>query len=136
MHRDFQSQNIVIEDGAACFIDFQGMRPGLPQYDLASLLLDPYVQLTEPERGELLAHYLDGLRELGYEPASDFAAVLDLCAMQRLMQALGAYGFLGLVKEREHFLTHIPAAMANLRMVVARIPGLEQLRNLLVSLPV
>ena len=48
--------------------------------------------------------------------------------MQRLMQALGAYGFLGHVKEREHFLEHIPAALAALREVLARIPGVESLR--------
>ncbi len=134
VHRDFQSQNIVIKDGSACFIDFQGMRPGLAQYDVASLLLDPYVALTSTERDELLAYYLRGLRELGIEPAPDFAETLDLCAMQRLMQALGAYGFLGHVKERADFLAHIPAALANLRTVVARIPGLENLPRILARL--
>ena len=29
VHRDFQSQNILIRNGEAVFIDFQGMRPGL-----------------------------------------------------------------------------------------------------------
>lgn len=134
VHRDFQSQNIVIKNGAACFVDFQGMRPGLPQYDLASLLLDPYVELTAAERAELLDCYLSNLRESGYEPAADFAEVFDLCAMQRLMQALGAYGFLGIVKERADFLAHIPAALPRLCEVVARIGGLECLRDLLAGL--
>ncbi|MEI9894316.1 MAG: phosphotransferase [Chthoniobacter sp.] len=128
VHRDFQSQNIVIKDGAACFIDFQGMRPGLPQYDLASLLYDPYVHLPASERAELLNYYLEALTDFGPAPAADFAAVYDLCAMQRLMQALGAYGFLGHVKERPHFLEHIPTALASLREVLARIPGLDGLR--------
>lgn len=123
VHRDFQSQNIVVKDETACLIDFQGMRPGLPQYDLASLLYDPYVSLTPAERADLTAYYqarsgADGAR---------FEELYDLCAMQRLMQALGAYGFLGLVKERAHFLTHIPAAMRSLREVVARVRGLENL---------
>ncbi|MDR3404035.1 MAG: phosphotransferase [Chthoniobacter sp.] len=134
VHRDFQSQNIVIKDDTACFIDFQGMRPGLPQYDLASLLYDPYVRLPESERAELLQHYLDALTDFGQAPAADFAAVYDLCAMQRLMQALGAYGFLGHVKERAHFLEHIPGALASLREVLARIPGLDGLRAQLVVL--
>src|SRR5207247_9119720 len=38
VHRDFQSQNIIMRNGQAYLIDFQGMRPGLPYYDLASLL--------------------------------------------------------------------------------------------------
>jgi len=36
VHRDFQSQNIIIRSGQAQLIDFQGMRPGLAEYDLAS----------------------------------------------------------------------------------------------------
>lgn len=134
VHRDFQSQNIVVKDGEACLIDFQGMRPGLVQYDLASLLYDPYVKLTTAERDELLEWYLEQWRALGGEPAEDFRQVYDLCAMQRLMQALGAYGFLGLVKQRDDFLVHIPVALASLTEVVERIPGLEKLHALLANL--
>jgi len=54
--------------------------------------------------------------------------------MQRLMQALGAYGFLGHVKERPHFLEHIPAALTSLREVLTRIPGLDSLRACLAGL--
>src|SRR5438876_7516000 len=57
VHRDFQSQNIIIRSGQAHLIDFQGMRPGLAEYDLASLLYDPYVDLPEKERGELTEYY-------------------------------------------------------------------------------
>jgi aminoglycoside/choline kinase family phosphotransferase len=134
VHRDFQSQNIVIKNERACFIDFQGMRPGLAQYDLASLLWDPYVALTQRERDELLGYYMSSFDNIGLELACDFKRVFDLCAMQRLMQALGAYGFLGLVKDREDFLGHIPAALAHLRLVLARIPELVGLRALLEKL--
>jgi aminoglycoside/choline kinase family phosphotransferase len=133
---DFQSQNIVIKDEKACFIDFQGMRPGLVQYDLASLLYDPYVPLMAAERAELLDYYLDGWSDLGGEIPANFSEIYDLCAMQRLMQALGAYGFLGLVKERPHFLEHIPAALGSLQAVVARVSGLDSLSEFLGALPV
>lgn len=131
VHRDFQSQNIMILENRACLIDFQGMRPGLAQYDLASLLYDPYVTLTSEEQESLLADAIALYKEAGVMVAEDFREVFDLCAMQRLMQALGAYGFLGLVKDRPHFLGHIPPALASLREVVARIPGLERFRKLL-----
>lgn len=134
VHRDFQSQNVVVKDGEACLIDFQGMRPGLVQYDLASLLYDPYVSLTTAEREELLAWYLERWRALGGEPAENFREIYALCAMQRLMQALGAYGFLGLVKQRDDFLVHIPVALPSLIEVVERIPGLEKLHTLLSGL--
>lgn len=133
VHRDFQSQNIMLpphRDGAY-LIDFQGMRPGLAQYDLASLLYDPYVSIAEAEREELLNLYLAKSIDAGGRVPEDFHAIFDLCAMQRLMQALGAYGFLGLVKERNHFLAHIPAALASLNAVLARIDGLENLKSLL-----
>src|SRR5207248_8692852 len=59
VHRDFQSQNIIVRNGLAYLIDFQGMRPGLPQYDVASLLYDPYVEFTDAERNQLIGYYLE-----------------------------------------------------------------------------
>lgn len=134
IHRDFQSQNVVVKEGQPCLIDFQGMRPGLVQYDLASMLCDPYVDLSPAERDALLAHYVAAWRARGGEVPADFQETYDLCAMQRLMQALGAYGFLGHVRERKHFLEHIPVALGRLREVVARIAGLETLAGLLAEL--
>ena len=134
VHRDFQSQNIILRDGEVCLIDFQGLRPGLAQYDIASLLLDPYVTLTAAEREELLAHYLSGLHGPGRYEAPGFRALYDLCAMQRLMQALGAYGKLGHTDGRTPFLDHIPAALRSLREVLAGQPGLERLSGLLAGL--
>ena len=56
---------------------------------------------------------------------------LRLCAMQRLMQALGAYAFLGLVKGHKHFLEHIPNALRSLRAAVAKIDNLQPLASFL-----
>jgi aminoglycoside/choline kinase family phosphotransferase len=127
VHRDFQSQNIIIRNGQAHLIDFQGMRPGLAEYDLASLVYDPYVELTEAERTELIAYYREQQLENGNAIDGDFDLELRLCAMQRLMQALGAYAFLGLVKGHKHFLQHIPNALGSLRTVVATIENLQPL---------
>src|SRR5438046_9680640 len=98
VHRDFQSQNIIIENGQANLIDFQGMRPGLAEYDLASLLYDPYVELTEAERAELIAYCREHHINKGMTINGESDAESQLCAMQRLMQALGACGFLGLCR--------------------------------------
>jgi aminoglycoside/choline kinase family phosphotransferase len=131
VHRDFQSQNIIIRNGQANLIDFQGMRPGLAEYDLASLLYDPYVDLSEPERVELIAYYRARQHKHGIKNNSQFDLKFRLCAMQRLMQALGAYGFLGLVKGHKHFLKHIPTAMKSLQRVTAEIDGLTELSETL-----
>lgn len=135
VHRDFQSQNILIRDGEAWLIDFQGMRPGLAQYDLAALLMDPYVSLTAGERGELLDFYERLLRQGGADVPGDFREVFHLCAIQRLMQALGAYGFLGIQKGRTEFLAHIPAARQSLRETAAQLDGFDEFVRVLDSLP-
>lgn len=128
VHRDFQSQNIIVRNSQAYLIDFQGMRPGLAEYDVASLLYDPYVDVSDAERAQLIEHYSGG------RPSKDFSEALRLCAMQRLMQALGAYGFLGLVKGHEQFLHHIPAAMNTLRAITSPIPGLDELKSTLAAI--
>jgi len=134
VHRDFQSQNIIMRNGPAHLIDFQGMRPGLAEYDLASLLYDPYVDLAEAERAELITYYREQQVKKGITIDGDFDSRLRLCAMQRLMQALGAYGFLGLVKGHKHFLKYVPVAMESLCSTVRQIEGLQELEALLCKL--
>jgi N-acetylmuramate 1-kinase len=127
VHRDFQSQNIIMRDAQAHLIDFQGMRPGLAEYDLASLLFDPYVTLSPSEREALLTAY-EEKREAALLPVStQFREVFRLCAIQRLMQAIGFYGFAGTVKGNKSFLQYIPTAMTSLHSLVGEIDGLERL---------
>ncbi len=135
VHRDFQSQNILIRNGTAWLIDFQGMRPGLAQYDVASLLFDPYVSLESSERSELLGFYQRLARRSGVDVPADFEEIFCWCALQRLMQALGAYGFLGLQKGRTDFLAHIPAARRSLRETASQLDGLDEFVRVLDSLP-
>ncbi len=130
VHRDFQSQNIIVRAEEAYLIDFQGMRPGLPEYDVASLLYDPYVCLTSEERAELRTFYA----EAAAKDDDGFAEKFPLCALQRLLQALGAYGYLGWVRGNRSFLDHIPAALDSLGEVLAEIDGLAQLRETVAQL--
>jgi hypothetical protein len=82
----------------------------------------------------LTAHYRGRKLEKGIATNGDFDLKLRLCAMQRLMQALGAYGFLGLVKGHKHFLKYIAAAMQSLQRTVAEIDGLTELEKTLRAL--
>ena len=115
VHRDFQSQNILIRDGEAWFIDFQGMRPGLFQYDLASLLFDPYVDISPDERRALLSYYNRVQEEAGFRADGDQDRIFWQCAVQRLMQALGAYGFLSIHCGKPQFRAHVSPALDRLR---------------------
>ena len=91
VHRDFQSTNVLWKNSQLRIIDFQGMRLGPAAYDLASLLYDPYVKLSEKARRALCALY----GKLSGRP--QIADVLPLAAVQRLTQCLGAYGRLASV---------------------------------------
>lgn len=127
VHRDFQSQNIIVREGKTWMIDYQGIREGRPEYDVASLLYDPYVNLTAAERAGLFSYYRN-LRESGDGGAVSLE-VLHMAACQRLMQALGAYGKLGVADGKTEFLRHIPAAVSNLQEVLeisGLLPGLAE----------
>jgi N-acetylmuramate 1-kinase len=134
VHRDFQSQNIIIQNGHANLIDFQGMRPGLAEYDLASLVFDPYVDLPNREQSELLMYYRQRQAENAGTLDSRSDETSQFCVTQRLMQALGAYGYLGLVKGNRNFLQYIPSAVRSLQQTVAKIDSLGPLASFLAEL--
>jgi hypothetical protein len=128
VHRDFQSQNVMIRDGEPFLIDFQGMRFGNPLYDLGSLLYDPYVNLTSKQQEELLYFYYNLSKSdidwIVYQ--NNFREA----SAQRLMQALGAYGFLGLKKGLKTFLDYTPAGLHHLLDATPRVPSLPLLHEL------
>jgi N-acetylmuramate 1-kinase len=128
IHRDFQSQNILIKDGHPVLIDFQGMRTGNFFYDLGSLLYDPYVDFTADERNELLRFYYQMVKQ-NYT-WNEFVENYWDAAAQRLMQALGAYGFLGLKKRRSTFLQYIEPGIKNLITAASQSRLLSKLHEL------
>ncbi|MGM0453862.1 MAG: sugar phosphate nucleotidyltransferase [Thermodesulfobacteriota bacterium] len=114
IHRDMQSRNIMVHRGRHYFIDFQGARFGPVQYDLASLLADPYVALTEEVREQLLGDAMAMLQNHLAFDTERFATGFQYCIIARLMQALGAYGHLTKIKEKPQFERYIPAALHRL----------------------
>lgn len=119
LFRDFQSTNVLRKEGRWRLIDFQGARLGPPQYDVASLINDPYLHLPADLRARLLEGYARRREERGLEPAASFLALYPLVAAHRMMQALGAYGLLSKVKGKWWFLQHVPAALAHLQELLA-----------------
>ena len=119
LYRDFQSRNIMINGNALGLVDFQGARLGPLQYDLASLLIDPYVELDEEVQEELLSYYLGRIEERIPLDPHEFKEEYLLLALHRNMQILGAFAFLSQARGKEYFCAYIPPAVKSLRVLLA-----------------
>ena len=119
MHRDMQSRNIMIKNRQIYFIDFQGGRFGPLQYDLASLLIDPYVELTATIRDQLLDYTIDALSKIGRVKPQEFRSCYHYCRLTRNLQILGAFSFLSRVKGKRYFEKYIPVALGTLKSTLA-----------------
>jgi len=115
MHRDFQSRNIMVKGHRYYLIDFQGGRMGPLQYDLASLLIDPYVALAANIRAELMDYCMKKLHEKTVLDEKRFRAGFQYCSLTRNLQILGAFGFLSRVKGKTAFEQYIPVALKTLK---------------------
>lgn len=115
MHRDFQSRNIMIRNNQFYFIDFQGSRMGPFQYDLASLLIDPYVDLPPETQARLCTYGLKKLKAQMKLDAVNFRRCYRFCRLTRNLQILGAFGYLTCIKKKAHFEKYIPVAARTLR---------------------
>ncbi len=113
MHRDFQSENILIHHGRVRFVDYQGARLGPAEYDLASLLFDPYNESLDEHRVQRLFAYFCAKSPLHITSHS-----FHLAAMQRLLQALGAFGNLSLHKGKPRYRRFIPVTLYRLKAVI------------------
>ena len=117
VHRDFQSQNIMITKGMPRLLDYQGTRIGPPAYDLASILWDPYYRLDDSLRERLVNYYISQMEVQPPSPhlKKGLRDTLLPCRLQRHMQALGAYGFLSLKKGKRYFLKYVPEGLRLLK---------------------
>ncbi|HIP82972.1 MAG TPA: aminoglycoside phosphotransferase [Desulfocapsa sulfexigens] len=118
LHRDFQSRNIMLHRGKPCFIDFQGGRLGPLAYDLASLLIDPYVALQYDFQEELIEEYLDTLEALIVVDRKKFVEEYLLLALQRNLQIVGAFAFLSKQRKKVFFEQFLKPAIDSLNTLL------------------
>lgn len=125
LHRDFQSENIMVQNNGVKLVDYQGARLGAAEYDIASLLFDPYVSLPGGNfRYGLFEYYIRNSKR------SVDRNTLHTAALQRLCQALGAYGNLSLHKGKEHYKKFIPIALHTLQNLLEDETGFPLLRQI------
>ena len=125
MHRDFQSRNVMVRNGDTVLLDFQGGRQGPLQYDLASLLIDPYVKLPPTIQSELLEYAIQQLETQLPGRADSFRRGYHYCCLTRNLQILGAFGYLSRVKGKKQFEAFIPPAVESLHRRLVQENGSE-----------
>lgn len=137
LHRDFQSRNIMVTEKGIGILDWQGARFGPLAYDLASLLIDPYVVLSGDEQREIYRHYLELMEATLPAEAEPFEQSYPYLALQRNLQILGAFSFLSRSRGKSYFEAYIPGAVRTLRGFLRDLgdPLLSPVRELAESLP-
>jgi aminoglycoside/choline kinase family phosphotransferase/molybdopterin-guanine dinucleotide biosynthesis protein A len=115
MHRDFQSQNIMVQNEILRLIDYQSARAGSIWYDLASLLWDPY---REVHIDEVRVHWNQFCSLKKIEAGSTQWRQFLQASLQRVMQANGAYAFLTHVKGVESFRQWIEPGWLRLKLLL------------------
>jgi aminoglycoside/choline kinase family phosphotransferase len=118
LYRDFQSRNIMLKDNKLYFIDYQSGRKGALQYDLASLLYDARANIPQDIREKLIEYYILQAKKYISMDETEFRNRFWFFAVIRILQAMGAYGYLGIVKGRKKFLKSIPYALKNINIIL------------------
>lgn len=92
-HRDYHSKNIMMTtDGGFRIIDFQDLRLGPYNYDLASLLWDSYVTPSDEIISAMENRFFSALSGLGIEISFDeFRRQNRITALQRNIKAIGTF---------------------------------------------
>jgi aminoglycoside/choline kinase family phosphotransferase len=129
-HRDYHSRNIMVRgDGSLAMVDIQDARWGPDTYDLASLLCDAYVDLGEGEAAELFELYVSALP--GATDREALRARFEIVAAQRMIKALGTFGYQIAVLGRERYRSAIPRTIERLSRRLPRSPSTASLGKVL-----
>ncbi|MDF1592178.1 MAG: sugar phosphate nucleotidyltransferase [Desulfobacterales bacterium] len=122
MHRDLQSRNIMVKNNRYYLIDFQGGRFGPVQYDLASLMIDPYVDLPRSIQDKLLSYCFEQITAGSGISRDAFYKGYRYCTLTRNLQMLGAFGYLSRQKGKTYFEAFIPPAVQTLKHTLSMVP--------------
>ena len=139
LYRDFQTRNVMIQDGEPWYIDFQGGRKGPVEYDVASFVWQARSRFPRSLKERLIGAYLTALKPYSDIPEAEFRDKLRLFVLLRTLQVLGAYGYRGKYEKKEYFLESIPYAMENLREILEtpfeRYPYLDSVLREIAAIP-
>ncbi len=132
VHRDYQSRNLMWApkrraNAGLVVIDFQDALMGPSVYDLVALLCDSYVDLTENEQRELVAH----AAQLRGESPAALERAFWLVAVQRKLKDAGRFVFIDQVRGNPGFLPWYAPSLRYVGRALRHLPQFSQLAELL-----
>jgi aminoglycoside/choline kinase family phosphotransferase len=127
-HRDYHSRNLMLHRGVLYIIDFQDARLGPDTYDLVSLLRDSYVDLSRVV-DEHIAYFLALSGRTGEH--AEFRRRFDVMALQRMLKALGTFGYQTTARRNPVYIQYIPRTLRQVRATMGAYDRFTRLHTLL-----
>jgi N-acetylmuramate 1-kinase len=106
---------------------------GPDTYDLASLLRDSYVDLSEQQLDTLIGEFLklSCAGDPAPQVAGEFRRRFDVMSVQRNIKALGTFGHQTTARSNPVYIQYIPRTLSYLRTNLERYSRFARLRELL-----
>jgi hypothetical protein len=127
-HRDYQVRNLMLKDDTLYIIDFQDARWGTFCYDLASLLKDS-IELDEQEVEHCRDYYLS--QGIFPDEPQDFLRQFQLMCIQRLLKALGTYGYQISVGGNDIYRKYVPGSLQRALDSLQSIPEFPYIQSVI-----
>lgn len=133
VHRDYQSRNLMVQDGELVWIDFQDALLGPRVYDLVALLNDSYQTFTR----EFVERRLDDFAEARGLDAEDRVRLgreFDVVTVQRKLKDAGRFVFIDRERGNPDYLEFVEPTIGKARRSLERLvdePVLNRLSELL-----
>jgi aminoglycoside/choline kinase family phosphotransferase len=127
VHRDFHSRNIMIHNNTLGIIDFQDSVIGSYVYDLASLLRDAYIELSDDDVLLLQKYFFEKSKLTDFK---QFIIDFDMISTQRHIKILGIFKRLSVRDGKNAYLKNIPLVQKYLLHIAQKYPQLQKLEKL------
>lgn len=136
-HRDYHARNLMMPShpqvrGEMFIIDYQDARMGPVSYDVASLLSDPYITLSDQAIKELTEYFIEKKAQsrLALGSIDDFRTELDLMTVQRMLKAIGTYSSQA-ASGNSVYVEYITPALERAMAAMRRLNRFDPTRDLL-----
>lgn len=133
VHRDFQSRNLMVQDGSLRLIDFQDALTGPLLYDLVSLLRDSYVELSSDELKTLQIEYAKKI-DAAHPYHAGIEAIrnnFDLITIQRKLKDTGRFQYIKTVKKNDSFLKSVAPSLRYVKEALGKQTEYAELTRLI-----